>query len=159
MQNPIFIVGSHRSGSTLWHNLLAMSPGVLRLAEPRFLAPPRQRDFKFFMMSQAADLSNDADVDKMVELCFSKKAFPGLEAAFWRFEGIKVAEDPALQTAIAGRIKASDRSFGAVCRVIIEEFTRFSGCNRACVKFPVDVEHIPELIQWFPGCKVIHITR
>jgi hypothetical protein len=27
------------------------------------------------------------------------------------------------------------------------------------VKFPVDVAHIPELIEWFPDSKVVHITR
>jgi hypothetical protein len=137
-----------------------MSPGILRLAEPRFLAPPRHRDLKFFLKTQAADLSNDADVDKLVELCFSRKQFPGLDSAFWMFQGIKAADDPALHDAIAGRIKASpDRSLGVICRAIIEEITRFSGAERACVKFPVDVEHIGELIEWFPGCKVIHITR
>ena len=33
----------------------------------------------------------------MVELCFSKKAIPGLEGAFWRFEGIEAADDPELE--------------------------------------------------------------
>src|SRR5215510_925806 len=131
MRSPIFIVGPHRSGSTLWHNLVAMSPGILRLAEPRFLGPARQRDFKFFLNSQAADLSGDEDVDKMVELCFSKKGFPGIDSAFWRFEGLKIAENPALQKAIADKIKASDRALGSICRIFIEEFTRFSGCDRA----------------------------
>ena len=27
------------------------------------------------------------------------------------------------------------------------------------MKFPVDVGHIPELLTWFPDCKVMHITR
>jgi hypothetical protein len=136
-----------------------MSPGILRLAEPRFLARPGQRDFKFFLKSQAADLSHDEDVDKLVELCFSRKEFPGLEGAFWRFGGIKAAEDAALQKSIAEKVKESDRSLGSICRIIIEEVTRFSGYDRACVKFAVDVEHIPKLMEWFPGCKVIHITR
>jgi hypothetical protein len=95
----------------------------------------------------------------MVELCFSKKAIPGLEGAFWRFEGIEVVKNPQFKEKIAHRIKASDRSLGAIARIIIEEITAFSGCDRACVKFPVDVSHIPELIEWFPNCKVVHITR
>jgi hypothetical protein len=136
-----------------------MCPGILRLADPRFLGRPGQRDFRFFLNTQARDLSTDEDVEKMVDLCLSKKSIPGLEGAFWRFEGIQAAENPDLRKEISRRIKDSDRSLGAVARAMIEEITRFSGNDRACVKFPVDVGHIPELIEWFPGCKIVHITR
>src|SRR5205823_12998315 len=44
-------------------------------------------------------------------------------------------------------------------KILIEEITRFSGCARACVKFPVDIVHMPELLTWFPDCKIVHITR
>jgi len=131
----------------------------MRLTEPRFLSPPRHKDFRFFLKTQATDLSADQDVDTMVELCFSKTGLPGLEGAFWRFEGIEAAKDPELKREIARKIKKSDRGLGAIARIFIDEITRFSGCTRACVKFPVDVGHIPELLQWFPGCKIIHITR
>src|SRR6476620_4607462 len=120
-RSPIFVVGPHRAGSTLWHNLIAMSPGIMRLAEPRFLGPPRQRDFNFFLNTQTRDLSSDEDIEKMVELCFSKKAIPGLEGAFWRFEGIEAVKNPQFKEKIAQRIKASDRSLGAIARIIIEE--------------------------------------
>ena len=71
----------------------------------------------------------------------------------------RAVDDPALHEAISTRIKESDRSLGAIARVIIEELTRFSGCSRVCLKFPVDVRHIPELMEWFPDGKVVHITR
>jgi Sulfotransferase family len=159
MDSPIFIVGPHRSGSTVWHNLIAMCPGILRLTDPRFLGRPGQRDFKFFLNTQARDLSAEEDVDRMVGMCFSKKTIPGLEGAFWRFEGIQAAENPELRKEIARRIKDSNRSLGAIVRILLEEITRFSGYKRACVKFPVDVGHIPKLIEWFPNCKIVHITR
>src|SRR6476620_3652137 len=129
-RSPIFVVGPHRAGSTLWHNLIAMSPGIMRLAEPRFLGAPRQRDFKFFLRTQARDLSSDEDIEKMVELCFSKKPIPGLEGAFWRFEGIEAATNQQLKHKIIRRIKESDRTLAAIARSIIEEITAFSGCDR-----------------------------
>jgi hypothetical protein len=132
----------------------------MRLAEPFFLGPSRQRDFSFFLKTQARDLSDPAEMEKMVELCFSRKSIPGLEGAFWRFEGIKAAESPELRKRIARQIQnASDRNLGTIARIIIEEITLFSGYERACVKFPVDVEHVPELLRWFPDGKVVHITR
>lgn len=159
MNSPIFIVGPHRSGSTFWHNLIVICPGIFRLTDPRFLSRPGQRDFRFFLNTQARDLSADEDVEKMVELCFSKKRIPGLEGAFWRFEGIKATENPELKREVSRQIKASDRTLGAIARILLEQITRFSGYKRACVKFPVDVGHIPELIEWFPNCKIVHITR
>jgi hypothetical protein len=159
LHSPIFIVGPHRAGSTLWHNLIAMCPGILRLADPRFLGRRGQRDFRFFLNTQARTLLTPEDVNTLVELCFSRKSIPGLEGAFWRFEGISAVDDLELRKDVARRIVDSDRSIGAIAKILIDAITRFSGCERACVKFPVDVAHIPELIKWFPDCKIVHITR
>jgi len=159
MRSPIFIIGPHRSGSTLWHNVIAMCPGVMRLTDPRFLSDRTHKDFRYFLETQVGDLASDQNVDKMVELCFSKKELPGLNSTFWRFKNIQAVNDPGLRREIARRIRQSDRSLGAIARIFIEEITRFSGCDRACVKFPVDVGHISELFQWFPDCRIVHITR
>ena len=159
MKPHIFIVGPHRAGSALWHNVIAMCPGTMRLTDPRFLGDWRHKDFRYFLKTQVGDLGSDQNVDKMVQLCFAKKELPGLNSTFWRFENIKVASHPELKREISRRIKQSDRSLGAIARVFIEEITRFSACERACVKFPVDVAHIPDLLRWFPDCKIIHITR
>lgn len=159
MKGPIFIVGPHRSGSTLWHNLISMCPGVMRLTDPRFLSSWRHKDFRYFLRTFVGDLSIDENVDKMVELCFAKKNLPGLDSTFWRFENIQAVKDPELKGVISDRIKKSDRSLGPIARIFIEEITRFSGCDRACLKFPVDVGHIPELLAWFPHCRIFHITR
>lgn len=157
--SPVFIVGLHRSGSTLWHNIVSMCPGIMRLTDPRFLSEWRHRDFRYFLKTQVGDLASDSNVDKMIQLCFARKSLPGLDSTFWRFENIEAANNPQLKEVLAGRIKRSDRSLGVVARILIEEITRFSGRERACVKFPVDIGHIAELLRWFPDCKVIHITR
>lgn len=159
MKSPIFIVGPHRGGSTLWHNLISICPGVMRLTDPRFLSNWRHKDFRYFLNTQVGDLASDRNIDKMVELCFSKKELPGLDSTFWKFKNIQVTNDPQLKGEISCRINKSDRSLGAIARIFIEEITRFSGCERACVKFPVDVGHIAELLRWFPECKIVHITR
>jgi hypothetical protein len=131
----------------------------MRLTDPRFLSDGRHKDFRYFLRASVGDLSVDDNIDKMVDMCFSRKPIPGLEGVFWSFVRIEAADDPELKREILRQVKQSDRSLGAIARIFIEEITRFSGCERACVKFPVDVGHIPELLQWFPDCKIIHITR
>src|SRR5262245_14162659 len=136
-----------------------MCPGVIRLTDPRFLSDGRHKDFRYFLRTGIGDLSVDKEMEKMVDLCFARRNLPGLDSTFWRFENINAANDPELKRQISRRIQQSDRSLGAIARIFIEEITRFSGCERACVKFPVDVGHMGELFAWFPGCKIIHITR
>jgi hypothetical protein len=131
----------------------------MRLTDPRFLSDWRHKDFRYFIKTQVGDLTIDQNIDKMVELCFAKKQLPGLDSTFWRFENIEAANDPELRQAISRQIKRSDRSLGAIARFLIQEITRFQGCERACVKFPVDVGHMPELLTWFPDCRIVHITR
>jgi hypothetical protein len=159
MKSPIFIVGPHRSGSTVWHNLVSMNSGIMRLTDPRFLSSPRHKDFKFFVMSQGGDLSIDSNVERMVDLTFNKTGTPGLDGTFWRFEGIPASDDPRLRVKISQKIIDSDRSLGSIARIYIDEITRHSGYDRACIKFPADVEYISELMNWFPDCLIMHITR
>jgi hypothetical protein len=159
MNKPIFIVGPHRGGSTLWHNLISMCPGVMRLTDPSFLSDARHKDFRYFLRTAVGDLSIDKEVDKMIELCFARKNLPGLDSTFWRFENVTAANDPSLQQQISRQIKRSDRTLGAIARILIQEVTSFSGCDRACVKFPVDIGHLAELLAWFPDSRIVHITR
>ena len=158
MTDPIFIVGPHRAGSTLWHNLLAMTPGILRLPEARFLGPRRQRDFLYFLQS-LGDLTEDANVDRLVRLAFSRERVLGLGGAMWKFKDLTVVDDLEFKRSVAEKIKRSDRQIGSIARILLEELACFSGCNRVCLKFPVDVRHIMTLVRWFPDCRVVHITR
>ncbi len=123
------------------------------------MGPPRQRDFRYFLKTQVGDLSDDANIDKMVHLCFAERPVPGLDGAMWKFREPHGVADPELHRQVARRIKESDRSLGAIAKIIIEELTHFAACTRACVKFPVDMRYIPELLDWFPDGKVVHITR
>src|SRR5580658_6050837 len=127
MKSPIFIVGPHRSGSTLWHNLVAMSPGIMRLTDPRFLSDGWHKDFAYFLRTQVNGLATDADVDRMVDLCFSRKPVPGLEGTLWQFDKIEVANNRDLQKEIKRRVKESNRSLAAIARIFLEELTRFGG--------------------------------
>jgi len=88
-----------------------------------------------------------------------EKNSPGLETTFWRFDGVAVIDNPELKPAIARRVKESDRSVGAVATIIIEELVRLSGGSRAVAPFPVDIPYVPELMQWFPDARIMHITR
>jgi hypothetical protein len=160
MHNPIFVVGLHRTGSTVWHNLFAMHPSVCRLADPLILGRLGQKDFRTFLRAHGQRLDIRENADRFVELMFSRRALPGLQSAFWRFENYQhIVDDSAFRQTMASRIVASDHSPMTVFGILLEELARASGRPIPCVKFPVDVSRLDALFRAFPESKVIHITR
>ena len=158
MENPIFIVGLRRSGSTLWLNIFAANQNIFRMGEMELLTPWR-KDFRYFLQKQVGDLSNEKNIDKMLELMFSSEKVPGITGPFWYTDIKRKLNDPNLKKRISNRLLGSDKSLNSIIKILIEEITYFKGHNRCCIKFPVYVNHVPELLQWYPGCKIIHIIR
>ena len=157
MNSPIFIVGLPRTGSTLWLNIFAQNPKICRMGEMFFLTPLR-KDFRYFLKNKIGDLSRDDNIKIMIDLMFSRTGVPGITASFWDYDIAKVNE-LNLKKTIYNKIRESDKSLGSIFKIIIEEITRFMGYSRACMKFPVYVNHVPKLLQWYPNCKIIHIIR
>lgn len=156
MDNPIFIVGLPRSGSTLWAKILEKNENILRFREMFFLRPWR-KDFRYFYRKKVGDLSINKNISKMITLIFSDKKKSGIDETFW--EDIGKLNNENLKDKLYNRIKESDRSIESIFKIIIEETTKFKGYNRCFVKFPVNFNYIPKLLQWYPQCKVLHITR
>jgi hypothetical protein len=158
MDSPIFIIGLPRSGSTLWHNVIAKNQNILRLAEMHFLNPWR-RDFTYFLKHSTGGLSTDQQIKNMIDGIFSKNSIDGITGPFWRFENIKAATHPKIKDILIDKILNSDRSLKSIFKIIIEEITYLSGFNRCCLKFPVYPNHLIHLVECYPQCKIIHIIR
>lgn len=158
MDNPIFVVGLPRSGSTLFENIISMNPKVLLLGEVLFLTPWR-KDFRYFLKKQVGDLRDERNIEKMLDLIFSDEYVPGITGSFWRFRHIDAGKNIGLRKELFLKIKSSDKSLESIFKIIIAETTRFSGLPRCCVAFPVYANHVPELMRWYPNCKIIQVTR
>lgn len=157
MDKPIFILGLPRSGSTVWLNVIGRSAGICRIAEIHFLDPWR-KDFRYFCRTRIGDLTRDENVKKMVDLVFATERIQGISSWFWTAQ-IRRIGDKGLKESIHTRILASDRSLGCIFRILIEQITASKGYDRCCAKFPVYPNHIPDLLQWYPNCRIVHITR
>lgn len=157
LDKPIFIVGLTRSGSTLWHNIITQNPEILRLGAMLFFNPWR-KDFRYFIRKEVGDLSIEKNIGKMINLIFSSENIRGITRTFFQID-IKDVNDPHLKKILYNKILESDKSLESIFKILIEEVTRFRGYSRCCMKFPVYVNSVPKLIQWYPKCKIIHITR
>jgi len=157
MASPIFIIGLPRSGSTLWLNVFAENPNIFRMGEMLFLTPWR-KDFRYFLRRKVGDLSDERNIEKMIELIFSDENVRGITGSFWQYD-IANVNNTLLKKKLFHRILESDKSIESIFKILIEEITHFSGYNRCCMKFPVYVNFVPELLQWYPECKIVHIIR
>lgn len=157
MKNPIFIVGLRRSGSTLWLNIFDQHPEIFRMGEMFFLDRYR-KDFRSFLRDTVGDLSKEENVDAMLASMFSRRSAPGISSPFWQYDIEKVNNDD-FKAALRNSLLKSDRSLESIFKKIIEEMTAFNGYRRCCMKFPVSVNYVPKLVEWYPNCKIVHITR
>lgn len=158
MNKPIFVLGLPRSGSTVWENIIGASPEVLRFAEMLYLTPWR-KDFRYFLKKYVGDLSEEKNIMKMINLIFQKETIKGLTGSFWRFGRIDVVNNPKLKENIYERCVNSERDLKNIFKIIIEEITYLSGYKRCCVAFPVYFSYLSKLLDWYPECKIILVTR
>jgi Sulfotransferase family len=159
MENPIFVVGLPRTGSSLLENMLGRNAEVLRLAEMLFLSPWR-RDFRFFLRKNVGRLSEDKQLIRLVDIIFSPhERVAGIDASFWRLKGLRAMGENELKKRVVSALQRSDRSLGSIFRILLQEITAWNNYSRCCVAFPVYINHIPELLSWFPKGQIVHITR
>lgn len=127
------------------------------MGEMHYLTPVK-KDFRYFARKSVGDLSNDSNIRKMFELIFSNEKIKGISEAFWEYDIGKIEGETLKETMIAEAIK-SDRSIESLFKIITEQFALYKEKQRGCIKFPVYVNMIPHLVDWYPDCKVLHIIR
>ena len=158
LQPPIFIVGLPRTGNTLWARILANHPDVAAFGEMHFLTPWR-RDFRY-LLRQIGDLSNDANVQYLVQKLFAEEPVAGIARGNYFWKQIRSLQSKGLRQALETRLlQSNDRSIGLIFKSLIEEATRCRERRRAVVRLPVFPAYILELMQWWPDAKIIHISR
>jgi len=156
MIQPIFIVGIPRTGSTLWSNIIARDPNVMRFGEMHFLNPWHQ-DFRNFLRQNVGDLAKDNSVETLIDILFSGGQYAGLRGNYW--EQIQKINPELLKQRMQEAVLASDRSLASIFRIVVDEPTRIRGYEKCLIKFPVYFSYVRLLKVWYPNAKIVHITR
>mgnify|MGYP006290604577 CR=1 FL=1 len=122
-----------------------------------YLTPVR-KDFRYFIKRYIGDLSNDENIVKMFDLIFSSEKKKGIAEGFWTFD-LNVNKDKILKDILIKKVTESDRSLKSIFKIIIEEYVSYKNKTRCCIKFPVYLNYVPKLIEWYPDCRIVHIIR
>jgi hypothetical protein len=147
---PIFIIGLHRTGSTLLKNILNNSREVSMAIDEMHLISPWKKDvFNYYYDS--GDINDDKNVSNFLDVLFSGKT----EGSFW----IKIKDIGFDENKIRSRIMNSNRSMKQIIAIILEEYAKSERKKRYGVKYPLHFSKLSVLLEWWPQCKIIHLTR
>ena len=159
MHKPIFIVGPHRSGSTLWHNIVTNNKKILRVSEPRFLGRKKDKDLSYYLQKNQIKIKNIETFTTFVDATLSGNNIKGIDTYFWKFNDLTAIRKEKYRRTLVDKILKSDLSLESIIKIYLEEYVKLKKYSRCCVKFPVDIKYSPELINWYSDCKIIHIIR
>jgi Sulfotransferase family len=147
----IFIVGLHRTGSTLTRNILNCSRDIGIGGESRFfrigarlglhLRPGFRQQF-----ARVGDISTDTGAKKVVDYIFD------IPKGFWNLRGKNVDREEFLC-----RLLESDRSERALLDLAMSYYAK--GKSIGGEKTPSHIYFVPTLLKWFPNAKIIHTFR
>lgn len=150
----IFIVGLGRTGSTLTRAILNSSDRVGIGGESHYLCDLPRLGFQTRRsvrqkIKKIGDLSSDEGVRRIVDTFFSQRDH---HLNFWN-----LAEKPIGREEFLNQVLASDRTERALFDLALSVHAQ--GKPIRGDKTPAHIFFVPQLLEWFPGAKIIHTFR
>lgn len=146
MEKPVFIIGLHRTGSTLLKNIIDASNEIAMASDEMHLSTPWRRDtFSYHKRSRSTE-------------DFLKKLFSGEpHGSFWNDLKKSNIEIPS----VIDQLEDNKKKHGlkTIIDKILEIYAQKEGKERYGAKYPLHFSRISILFDWYPNCKVIHLTR
>lgn len=132
--SPIFVVGAPRSGTTIL--------SVLLDRHSRISIPPETQFFTEFLPSVQNE--ENASREEKVRVALS----------FHRLKDLELGHEEVM-----AKFRDYDNSYQALFQALLEAYCEKHMNVRPGEKSPKHIEHVPFLLQKFPGAKVICIVR
>ena len=153
----VFISGVSRSGTTLLRKTLNTSDEVAIAHENHFLGHLVGRDGVRHQLRRFRDRSDDATVRALVDHLYDdlpRASKVRGASRQWRWLAEKVDRE-----VLATAILATDRSDRAIFAAVMDAYADFYGKPVRGEKTPAHLRHVPQLLEWFPGGRVIQMIR
>ena len=144
----IFIVGVGRSGTKFLMNVLNNHSEIDICPETHFFSKLLHNGV-LKEAGKIGDMKRDENVAKLVDSLYSGKVF----GTYWK-DPLPKNKERLLEL-----FKATDRTPRSLFEALINEHKDSNQKKIAGEKTPSHLYHIPELLEWFPQAKIIHIIR
>lgn len=150
-ENFIFIIGTHRSGSTLLKNILDKNSKLVMLSDEPDISDPWHFTF-LNELKKIGNLKKDKNILELITLIKSGSIY----GTFWKeFAKIEDFDFDYLHK----RFLASDRSPKEIFTIILEDYKIYHNKEFVGAKYPVHAKHFNLLLDWYPNAKFIFLIR
>jgi LPS sulfotransferase NodH len=138
-ENPIFVVGHSRSGSTLLASLLDNHPLIAALPETHF-----------FLGLDRLSARQNTLVSKDVAQYISE-----LYQSNPRLLDLPISKTELTQAALQGKLSTPKQ----VLDLLLTINKDIRGKQRVLEKSPLHIEHVGKILEWYPNARIICIIR
>lgn len=135
---PIFIIGAHRSGTTLLRYMLSSSPLIYIPPESDFI--PR------FFLGRAQQALSEAEVSRLLGIIFEE----------YRFVKAWQGDPPDVATFLAAM---GERTPAAFLDTLYRQYAAQYGARRWGDKTPIYASYVDLIHELFPDAQFVHIIR
>lgn len=155
----IFIVGVSRSGTTLMRRVLEGSSKVAICGENHFMGHLIESEgVRQQLRRRFGERPADVEARRLVDFIYDgglarASRLRGMSRQ-WRWTIRHVPRDLFL-----ARYLASDRSPRALFEIMLRTYADHSQKPIMGEKTPAHIRHVDELLEWFPGGRVVHMLR
>ncbi len=150
----VFVVGLPRTGTKLIVDILHQSP------DDRFKISPENFYLGHFVrpgvreqLSGFGDLEDDRNLDKLLDAMYSGR----FRGTYW--ERLQTGNLGIPREVLAQSLRSSDRSQRAIYESLITGYPDLSPKTVVGDKNPGHLYHVPQILEWFPEAKIIHMFR
>lgn len=97
------------------------------------------------------DLKNDDNLKQLLEFIYFGKIY----GSFWDdYRTLGIPKEKIFE-----RIRQSNRSIKDIISILLDEYRYKTGKSRVGVKYPMHFSKVNILINWYPDCKIVFLTR
>ena len=150
LHKPIFIVGLHRTGSTLFKNMMNLNSEVAMATDEMDFSDPWYKSFDRVAAS-VGDLSVAENRRMLIDIIYRGE----IHGTFWKeYPGLDIPTEK-----IIANFDRSDHSQKSLITILLEAYREREGKKRVGVKYPVHISRLKLLYTWWPDAKVIFLIR
>jgi hypothetical protein len=154
----VFVVGVHRSGTTLMRRILDSSSEVAVSGENHYLGHVLARQGVHYAVSRMGDLRDDRVIEKVVAHIYDRLLTRGwwfrVPSRHWIWLMRNVPREEFRQ-----RLLDSDRTERVVFEALLKSYADRRRKRIMGEKTPAHVRFSDKLLTWFPRGRVIHMMR
>jgi hypothetical protein len=156
--DAVFVVGVHRSGTTLMRRILDASSTLAVSGENHYLGHLLERQGVHHAIRRFGDLHDEATIDRVVAHLYDEVAGDGglfrSPSRHWIWLRRNVPRQEFRQ-----RLLDSDRSERAVFDALLRTYAERRGKQIIGEKTPAHLRYTDTLLDWYPKGRVIHMLR